>query len=108
MFFLVILLGLPSILGLLYIFVTRTRNKKAVTVDEEKAMAEDGLTKVNRIKKGNCAPIQDNLYAILESDEELIIDDTKTLAHLAEDSSDSEDEELVVHVDVHVDGVFSI
>ena len=103
MFFLVILLGLPSILGLLYIFVTRTRNKKAVTVDEEKAMmAEDVPTKVDRIKKGNCAPIQDNLYVILESDEELIINDTKTLVHLAEDSSDSEDEELVV------DGVFSM
>ena len=74
-----------------------------MTVDEEKAMAEDGSTKVNRFKKGNRAPIQDNLYVILESDEELIIEDTNTALHLAEDSSDSDDEELVLH-----HGVFSI
>ena len=68
-----------------------------MTIDEEKAMAEDGLTKVNRFKRGNRAPIQDNLYVILESDEELIIEDTKTLVHLAEDSSDSDDEELMLN-----------
>ena len=102
LFFLAILLGLPSILGLLYIFVMRTRNKKAVTVNEEKAMAKDGPTKVRGIKKGNCAPIQDNFYVILESDEELIIDNTKRLVHRAEDSSDSDDEVLTV------DGVFRI
>ena len=68
-----------------------------MTIDEEKAMAEDGLTKVNRFKRGNRAPIQDNLYVILESDKELIIEDTKTLVHLAEDSSDSDDEELMLN-----------
>ena len=64
--------------------------------DEEKAMAEDGPTKFNRFKKGTRAPIQDNLYVIMESDEELIIKDTNTTLHLAEDGSDSDDEELML------------
>ena len=69
-----------------------------MTVDEEKAMAEDGSTKVNRFKKGNRAPIQDTLYVILESDEELIIEDSNMSLHHAEDSSDSDDEELMLNV----------
>ena len=94
--FLTILLGVPSFVGVVYLLVSKTRGKKAMTGDEEKAMAEDGPTKANRFRKGNRAPIQDNLYVILESDEELIIDDSNTTLHLAEDSSDSDDEELVL------------
>ena len=75
-----------------------------MTADEETATAKGGPTKVNRIKRGNRAPIQDNLHVILESDEELTIKDTNTALLLAEDSSDSdEDEELMLH-----HGVFSI
>ena len=48
-------------------------------------------------------PIQDHLHMILESDEELTIKDTNTALLLAEDSSDSDDEELMPH-----HGVFSI
>ena len=49
-------------------------------------------------------PIQDNLHVILESDEELTIKDTTNSALLlTEDSSDSDDEELMPH-----HGVFSI
>jgi len=101
--FLAILLGLPSFVGVLYLLALRMRGKKAMTADEETATAEDGPTKVNRLKKGN--PIQDNLHVILESDEELTIKDTNTLPLplLAEDSSDSDDEELMLH-----HGVFSI
>ena len=102
--FLAILLGLPSFVGVLYLLVLRARGKKAVKVDEEAATAEDGLLKVNRLKKGNRAPVQDNLYVIPESEEELIINVTSTAAlHHAEDSTDSDDEELVLH-----HGVFSI
>ena len=101
--FLAILLGLPSFVGVLYLLVLRMRGKKAVKVDEEAAAAEDGWAKINRLNKGNCVPIQDNLYVILESDEELIIKDTNTALHLAEDSSDSDDEELMLR-----HGVFSI
>ena len=68
-----------------------------MTVDEEKARAEDCPTQVNRFKKGNRALIQDNLYVILESDEELIIEDSNTTLHLAEDSSDSDDQELMLN-----------
>ena len=97
--FLAILLGLPSFVGVLYLLMMRTRGKKAVKVDEEAATAEEGLTKVKKLKKGNRAPVQD---MILESEEELIINVTSTSAlHHAEDSSDSDDEEL------H-HGVFSI
>ena len=85
-------------MGVVYLLVSKTRGKKAMTVDEEKAMAEDGSTKVNRFKKGNRAPIQDTLYVILESDEELIIEDSNMSLHHAEDSSDSDDEELMVNV----------
>ena len=100
--FLAILLGLPSFVGVLYLLAVRTRGKKAMTADEETATAEDGPTKVNRLKKGN--PIQENLPVILESEEELTIKDTNTSLLLAEDSSDSsDDEELMLH-----HGVFSI
>ena len=92
--FVVILLGLPSFVGLMYLLVSRTKGKKAMTVDVENTMAGDGPTRVNKFKKGNHAPVQDN-YVIQESDEELIIDDTNSPLHLAEDSSDSDDEELV-------------
>ena len=102
--FLAILLGLPSFLGVLYLLVLRTRGKKAVKVDEEAVTAEDGLMKVNRLKKGNHAPVQDNFYVIPESEEELIIDITSTATlHHAEDSTESDDEELVFR-----HGVFSI
>ena len=68
-----------------------------MTADEETATAKGGPTKVNRIKRGNRAPIQDNLYVIVESYEELIVKDTNTTLHLAEDSSDSDDEELMLN-----------
>ena len=93
--FVAILLGLPSFVGLMYLLVSRTKGKRAMTVDVENTMAGDGPTRVHRFKKGNHAPVQDNLYVIQESDEELIIDDTNSPLHLAEDSSDSDDEELV-------------
>ena len=105
--FLAILLGLPSFVGVLYLLLAlRTRGKKAMTADVETA-AEDDPTKVNRLKKGNRVPIQDNLHVILDSDdgEELTITikDPNTALLLAEDSSDSDDEELMPH-----HGVFSI
>ena len=74
-----------------------------MTADEETATAKGGPTKVNRIKRGNRAPIQHNVHVILENDEELAIKDTNTVLLLAEDSSDSDDEELMPH-----HGVFSI
>ena len=79
-----------------------------MTADEETAAAEDGPTKVNRLKKGNRVPIQDNLHVILDSDdgEELTITikDTNTaLLPVLSDSSDSDDEELMLR-----HGVFSI
>ena len=76
-----------------------------MTADEETATAEDGPTKVYRLKRGNRVPIQDELHVIMmESGEELTIKDTNTALLLAEDSSDSdEDEELMPH-----HGVFSI
>ena len=93
--FVAILLGLPSFVGLMYLLVSKTKGKKAMTVNVENTMAGDGPTRVHRIKKGNHAPVQDNLYVIQESDEELIIDDINSPLHLAEDSSNSDDEELV-------------
>ena len=77
-----------------------------MTADEETAAAEDGPTKVNRLKEGNRVPIQDNLHVILDSDEELPITaltPTNTALLLAEHSSDSDDEELMLR-----HGVFSI
>ena len=93
--FVAILLGLPSFVGLMCLLVSRVKGKNAVKVDEEAATAGDGPIKDKRLKKGNRAPVQDNLYVIHESEEELIIDDTNSPLHLAEDSSDSDDEELV-------------
>ena len=102
--FLAILLGLPSFLGVFYLLLLRARGKKAVKVDEEAVTEEDGLMKVNRLKKGNRAPVQDNLCVIPESEEELIINVITTAGlHHAEDSTDSDDEEFVLH-----HGVFSI
>ena len=77
--FLAILLRLPSFVGVLYLLVLRMRGKKALKVDEEAATPENGPMKVNRLKKGNRAPVQDNLYGIPESEEELIIDVTSIM-----------------------------
>ena len=79
-----------------------------MTADEETAAAEDDPTKVNRLKKGNRVPIQDNLHVIVDSEdgEELTITikDTNTaLLPVLSDSSDSDDEELMLR-----HGVFSI
>jgi len=107
--FLAILLGLPSFVGVLYLLLAlRTRGKKAMTADVETAAAEDDPTKVNRLKKGNRVPIQDNLHVILDSDDDeeltITIKDTNTaLLPVLSDSSDSDDEELMLR-----HGVFSI
>ena len=109
--FLAILLGLPSFVGVLYLLALRTRGRKAVTADEETATAKGGPTKVKRVKKGNRVPIQDELHVIMmESGEELTIKDTNTALLLAEDISDSDGEEIMLHhttADIH-HGVFSI
>ena len=72
-------------------------------MDEEKA-TRDPLMKKDWFNKWENAQIKDNLYVISETDEELSVDNN-ALMRLAEDSSDSEDDELVV---VAGDGVFSI
>ena len=83
-------------------FMLKSKSRNAKNVDEE-IIVRSPLVKKDWFNKGNSAHIQDNLYKISESDEELSVDNN-TLLRLAEGSSDSEDDELVVAVD----GVFRI
>ena len=82
-------------------FLLKRKSIKTRKVDEESAAISDTLVKHDRFKKDSNAQIMGDLYTIIESEDELTISNDMPL-RLAEDTSDSEDEELVV------DGVYSI
>ena len=89
----------------LSLFMLKSKSRNAKKVDEGKTVRAPLMKKdlFNKGKGAHNRHNQDNLYMISESDEELSVDNN-TLLRLAEGSSDSEDDELVVAVD----GVFSI
>ena len=94
-----------AILSAFLLFMLKSKSRNAKKVDEGKTVRAPLMKKdlFNKGKGAHNRHNQDNLYMISESDEELSVDNN-TLLRLAEGSSGSEDDELVVAVD----GVFSI